>query len=68
LYKRKKIPREKLLLETDAPYLTPTPHRGKRNEPAYTALVADKVAELSSQSSKDIAEISTANAQRLFAF
>jgi len=63
-----KIPREKLLLETDAPYLTPTPHRGTRNEPAYTTLVADKMAELSEISANEIAEISTANAQRLFSF
>ena len=63
-----KIPREKLLLETDAPYLTPTPHRGTRNEPSYTVLVADKVAELSEISTDEIAEISTANAKRLFSF
>ena len=63
-----KIPKEKLLIETDAPYLTPHPHRGERNEPAYTALVAEKMAELSGMSSDEIATISTENAQRLFAF
>jgi TatD DNase family protein len=63
-----KIPRDKLLLETDAPYLTPHPHRGKRNEPSYTALVADKVAKLSAVSQGEIAEISTHNAQKLFRF
>ena len=63
-----KIPEDKLLLETDAPYLTPHPHRGERNEPSYTVLVADKMAELSQVSSEDIAKISTENAQRLFAF
>ena len=61
-----KIPQEKLLIETDAPYLTPHPHRGERNEPSYTALVADKMGELSHMSKEDIAQISTENAQRLF--
>ena len=63
-----KIPQDKLLIETDAPYLTPTPHRGKRNEPAYTALVAQKMSELSNISSTEIAKLSTQNAQRLFQF
>ena len=63
-----KIPQDKLLIETDAPYLTPHPNRGKRNEPAYTALVAEKMAELSQISSDEIAKLSTANAQRLFSF
>jgi len=63
-----KIPVEKLLIETDAPYLTPHPHRGKRNEPSYTTFVADKMAELSGLASSEIAEISTKNAQRLFTF
>ena len=61
-----KIPHEKLLIETDAPYLTPHPHRGKRNEPSYTTFVADKMAELSDLSRSDIENISTSNAQRLF--
>ena len=63
-----KIPEEKLLIETDAPYLTPHPHRGERNEPAYTTFVADKMGELSGLSSMQIATISTQNAQRLFGF
>ena len=63
-----KIPQDKLLIETDAPYLTPHPNRGKRNEPAYTAFVAEKMAELSQISSDDIGKLSTANAQRLFSF
>jgi TatD DNase family protein len=63
-----KIPEEKLLIETDAPYLTPHPHRGERNEPAYTTFVADKMGELSGLSSTQIATISTQNAQRLFGF
>lgn len=63
-----KIPHDKLLIETDAPYLTPHPHRGKRNEPSYTALVAAKMAELSHMSTDEIANISTENAHRLFRF
>jgi len=63
-----KIPEDKLLIETDAPYLTPHPHRGERNEPSYTTFIADKMAELSSMTSEKIAIISTQNAQRLFKF
>ena len=63
-----KIPQDKLLIETDAPYLTPHPHRGERNEPSYTTLVADKMGELSRLSSFEIATLSTQNAQRLFRF
>ena len=61
-----KIPEDKLLIETDAPYLTPHPHRGERNEPSYTTLVADKMSELSDYSSSEVADLSTKNAQRLF--
>ena len=61
-----KIPVDKLLIETDAPYLTPHPHRGERNEPSYTTFVADKMSELSDYSSSEVAELSTKNAQRLF--
>lgn len=63
-----KIPQERLLIETDAPYLTPHPHRGQRNEPAFTTLVAEKMAELSDLPSSEIANLSTQNAQRLFRF
>jgi TatD DNase family protein len=63
-----KIPLDKLVIETDAPYLTPHPHRGERNEPSYTTFVADKMAELSSLSREEIEASSTQNAQRLFRF
>ena len=61
-----KIPEDRLLIETDAPYLTPHPHRGKRNEPSYTTFVANKMSELSNYSSSEVANMSTKNAQRLF--
>lgn len=63
-----KIPQDKLLIETDAPYLTPHPHRGERNEPSYTTFIANKMGELSGLSSEEIAILSTRNAQRLFKF
>ena len=63
-----KIPQDKLLIETDAPYLTPHPHRGERNEPSYTTFVAQKMSELSGLSYTQIASISTQNAYRLFGF
>jgi TatD DNase family protein len=55
-----------LVLETDAPYLTPTPHRGKRNESSYLHLVAQKLAELKSVSLDEIKSITTENALVLF--
>jgi len=55
-----------LLLETDAPYLTPVPHRGKRNEPAYLKLVAEKIAEAKFCSGREVAEKTTANTRALF--
>lgn len=61
-----KIPKDKLLIETDAPYLTPHPHRGERNEPFYTSFVASKMAELLDSSVEDIEKVTTFNAKKLF--
>ena len=61
-----KIPKEKLLLETDGPYLTPTPHRGERNEPLYTRFVANKVAELLETDLKTIEDLTSKNSLTLF--
>lgn len=55
-----------VVLETDAPYLTPVPYRGKCNEPAYTHLVAEKIAGLLNMELEEIGNITTANAKKLF--
>jgi len=60
------IPMARLLLETDCPYLTPTPHRGKRNEPAYVRFVAEKVAEVKDLSTEAVVQQTTENACQLF--
>ncbi len=60
------LPREKILLETDSPYLPPHPHRGKRNEPAFIPLIAAKVAEIWGVSTEEVGRSTTANARRLF--
>ena len=62
----KAAPREMILIETDAPYLAPTPHRGKRNEPAYVVEVAKKLAELRGETLEEIVAFTTANAKRLY--
>lgn len=61
-----KIPKNKLLIETDAPYLTPHPHRGERNEPYYTMFVAQKMAELLHITEEKMQELTTNNAKKLF--
>jgi len=61
-----RIPQEKLIIETDGPYLTPVPHRGERNEPFYTTFVAQKMAELLDLPLKTIKETTTQNALKLF--
>ena len=60
------IPLENLLLETDAPFLTPIPHRGKINTPAYVVLVAEYMAKLKQVSLEEIANITSKNANKLF--
>lgn len=60
------VPLDRLLVETDCPYLTPTPFRGKRNEPAYVTYVAEEIASLRDMSYDALAEATTANAKRLF--
>lgn len=62
----RQIPLDRILVETDAPYLTPVPHRGKRNEPAYVRFVAETVAKLRGISLEEVASITTANTQKLF--
>jgi TatD DNase family protein len=62
----KDVPRDRLLVETDAPYLAPPPHRGKRNEPAFVAQTAAVLAETIGVSAAEIADITTANFFRLF--
>ncbi len=61
-----KIPQDKLLIETDGPYLTPHPHRGERNEPVYTTLVRDKMGELLELESSEVEDLTTKNAKKLF--
>jgi len=60
------MPMEQILIETDAPYLTPIPYRGQRNEPAYVYHVAEKIAEWKQKSVEEIIEITGNNATRLF--
>ena len=62
----KKIPLESLLVETDAPFLTPVPYRGKRNEPGFVRYTAEKIAELKKITLEKVAEITTENALRVF--
>lgn len=60
------IPLNRLLIETDAPYLTPHPYRGKQNEPKYVKLVAEEIANIRELSYEEIATITTYNAKKLF--
>ena len=62
----KALPLERIVLETDDPYLAPVPYRGRRNEPSYITFVAEKVAEIKNISSEKVADVTTANAKELF--
>lgn len=62
----KRTPLNKILIETDSPYLSPEPYRGKRNEPSYVRFVAEKLGELHGMPVEEIAEITTQNANKLF--
>ena len=61
-----KIDLSHLVVETDAPYLTPAPHRGKRNESSYISLIAEKIATVKAEKEGKVAEITTQNAENLF--
>lgn len=62
------IPLEQIVLETDSPYLSPVPFRGKRNESAYITYIASKIAELKQTNSEDVGRITSQNARDLFGF
>jgi len=62
------LPLDHLLIETDAPYLAPVPHRGMRNEPAFVTHIADKIAEIQSRSPQEVATLTSRNAAQLFAW
>jgi TatD DNase family protein len=62
----RKVPLERLLVETDSPYLSPVPHRGKRNEPAYVRFVAQTIANVKNLSLEEVARVTTRNVRELF--
>jgi TatD DNase family protein len=64
----KSLPLDRILTETDAPYLAPVPQRGRRNEPAFVRHITDKIAEIHNKSPEEIAAITSANAARLFSW
>lgn len=63
-----RVPLKQLLLETDSPFLTPAPFRGKRNEPSYLKYIAEKISKIKAVSTEELAEISSDNARNLFGF
>ena len=62
----REIPLDRILLETDSPYLTPVPFRGRRNESSYIPHIAARLAELTEKDIEEIAAVTTANAEKLF--
>ena len=63
----RRVPIDRLMIETDSPYLAPVPHRGKCNEPSYVGVIATRLAELRGEDSQELAAACTANARRFFA-
>ena len=62
----RRCPLDRILVETDAPYLAPIPHRGQRNEPAYLPRTVECIAEIKGVSAREVAAATTGNARRLF--
>ena len=62
----KKLPIEKIVIETDCPYLTPEPFRGKRNEPVYVRYIAEEIARIKEMSLEKVIEITTENAKKVY--
>ena len=62
----KTIPDDRILLETDSPYLAPTPHRGEKNEPKYIPLIAEELSKIKDKSIEEIARITTENTMKIF--
>jgi TatD DNase family protein len=62
----RKVPLEKMFVETDSPYLTPVPHRGKRNEPAFVRFVAETIAKVKGVELAEVARVTSANVKKLF--
>jgi TatD DNase family protein len=62
----RQVPLERMLVETDSPYLTPVPHRGKRNEPAYVRFVAETIAQVKKIAVEEVSRVTTENVKQLF--